>query len=129
MAMNTRWLRAILLVIALVVASAGTGHAWRGGRFHGGFHRGFHHGFPHAHTRFFFGVGIGPFWPYAYAYPYRFAYAYPYAYPPVVVAPPAYIPPATPGPYWWYCDNPAGYYPYVRSCPSGWRPVAPTPPS
>jgi hypothetical protein len=31
-------------------------------------------------------------------------------------------------PYWYYCDNPPGYYPYVPQCPSGWRPVAPTPP-
>lgn len=25
----------------------------------------------------------------------------------------------------WYCDAPPGYYPWVRFCPSGWRPVNP----
>lgn len=24
---------------------------------------------------------------------------------------------------WYYCDDPQGYYPYVRSCSSDWRPV------
>jgi hypothetical protein len=31
--------------------------------------------------------------------------------------------------YWYYCEDPKGYYPYVESCPQGWRRVAPTPPS
>jgi hypothetical protein len=73
-------------------------HGWRGGR-----------------------VGwwwfAGGFW-YWYASP-----IYPY---------PAYVPdyylgggyPA-PGSVWWYCDNPPGYYPYVRGC-WHWRPVAPS---
>jgi hypothetical protein len=26
---------------------------------------------------------------------------------------------------WYYCANPAGYYPYVQQCSSGWTPVAP----
>jgi hypothetical protein len=29
---------------------------------------------------------------------------------------------------WWYCDNPAGYYPYVQNCMVPWRPVNPPPP-
>jgi TatA/E family protein of Tat protein translocase len=46
----------------------------------------------------------------------------PYEYPPVM------IPPAPPLPtYWYYCDNPLGYYPYVPQCPGGWRPVPATP--
>jgi hypothetical protein len=40
--------------------------------------------------------------------------------------PQAAPPPATPQVYY-YCDNPAGYYPYVQSCPSQFRPV-PAPP-
>ena len=28
---------------------------------------------------------------------------------------------------WYYCSNPAGYYPYVKSCRGPWRAVAPTP--
>jgi len=27
--------------------------------------------------------------------------------------------------YWYYCRNPAGYYPDVLSCPSAWLPVVP----
>jgi hypothetical protein len=30
-----------------------------------------------------------------------------------------------PSGYWYYCANPAGYYPYVQQCNSGWTPVAP----
>jgi len=55
--------------------------------------------------------------------------------PPVVVReqPPAYIPPQLPvAPvqnYWYYCQNPQGYYPYVRQCTHQWMRVVPTPPS
>ena len=28
---------------------------------------------------------------------------------------------------WYYCQNPAGYYPSVPQCPSGWLQVAPQP--
>lgn len=31
------------------------------------------------------------------------------------------------GYYWYYCSNPAGYYPYVKSCRGPWRAVTPTP--
>ena len=27
--------------------------------------------------------------------------------------------------YWYYCENPQGYYPYVKSCPGGWMKVVP----
>ena len=45
-----------------------------------------------------------------------------YDYPP----PPDYIAPPglAPQPTWYYCDSAKGYYPYVRSCASGWRAVA-----
>lgn len=46
--------------------------------------------------------------------------------PPVYVAPRPMPPPAQPQVYY-YCDNPAGYYPYVPSCPTQFRPV-PAPP-
>lgn len=53
---------------------------------------------------------------------------YPYPYPvlsapPVVVAPSAVpsVPPPTE--YWYYCDAAKAYYPYVASCPGGWRAV------
>ena len=80
-----------------------------------------------------------PFWPYPYGYyPYGYGYGYPYGYipPPVVrervTAPPDYIPPDDLGPppeqYWYYCDAPQGYYPYVRDCTHEWQPVPATPP-
>jgi len=25
--------------------------------------------------------------------------------------------------YWYYCSNPAGYYPYVTHCNTGWQTV------
>ena len=43
-------------------------------------------------------------------------YDYP---PPGFLAPPA----PAPQPTWYYCDSAKGYYPYVRSCASGWRAV------
>lgn len=56
-----------------------------------------------------------------------FWYWYPapvyYGYPP----PPDYAVPASPQPAWYYCDSARGYYPYVPSCPGGWRIVPPDP--
>lgn len=54
--------------------------------------------------------------------------AYVYDYPPP--PPPAYPPPTyarPPSAYWYYCRRPAGYYPQVRRCPSGWMQVVPNP--
>ena len=31
--------------------------------------------------------------------------------------------------YWYYCPNPAGYYPDVQTCPDGWLQVVPNRPS
>jgi hypothetical protein len=30
--------------------------------------------------------------------------------------------------YWYYCQKPQGYYPYVQECPTGWMKVVPSPP-
>ena len=40
-----------------------------------------------------------------------------------------YVEPQDTGPhYWYYCDNPSGYYPYVKQCANeGWLKVEPTP--
>lgn len=98
------------------------------------------HGYGHGGVGFYFGVP-GPYYPY-YGYP----YAYPY-YPPAVIAPvqpPVYIeqqpqvlqqapigsqvvPPPESTNYWYYCNNPEGYYPYVKECPVGWKKVPATP--
>lgn len=59
---------------------------------------------------------VGGIW---YYYPAP-VYPYPDPYrPPLMLAPPA--PSATQ--YWYYCPNPAGYYPYVARCASEWRRV------
>jgi len=75
-------------------------------------------------ARVFVGVGVGVplFVPGPWYYP-------PPYYPPAVYAPPVYAPVvqptyvAPPAQSWYYCDNPKGYYPYVNSCSTGWRPV------
>jgi hypothetical protein len=77
------------------------------------------------HYSFGFSMGIpaygpGPYWgPPPYYYP----------APPVVVVPQQ---PQTyvqrdqqESNYWYYCQNPQGYYPYVKSCPGGWMKVVP----
>ena len=55
---------------------------------------------------------------------------YPYGYypaPPVVVRQsPVYLQAPQNEPYYWYyCENPKGYYPYVKNCPYGWMKVVP----
>jgi hypothetical protein len=75
---------------------------WRAGRWFHGRHEG----------RSGWWWVIGPNW---YFYPAP-VYPYPDPYMPPTVAPP---PPRT----YYYCDNPPGYYPYVRACPTPWRAV------
>ncbi len=82
--------------------------------------------------------------PYNYGYPASRFYwpAYPpVVYPPVVVVPadpPVYIqqqpaqlvpppPESTVTNYWYYCQNPAGYYPEVERCSDDWIKVPPRP--
>jgi hypothetical protein len=94
---------------------AGYHGAWRGQRAYWGPRSSY--GF-----RFYWGgpVVVGPPW-------YPFGY---YASPPVIVRqqPPVYVEPQPrPDPYWYYCENPQGYYPYVKSCPGGWMQVVPQP--
>ncbi|MDN0074010.1 hypothetical protein QU481_03785 [Crenobacter sp. SG2303] len=87
----------------------------------------------HGHTHVVIGFGVGPIWGFG-PYPY---YPPPYYYPPpavVVTTPPVYVQqqdaPSEPGSsnYWYYCNNPQGYYPYVKTCPAGWQQVTPQPP-
>lgn len=65
-----------------------------------------------------------------------FAWYDPYYYspPPVVVvpsAPPVYVErgDAPEQSWWYYCEQPRAYYPYVKTCPVGWQRVPPTPPA
>jgi hypothetical protein len=125
--------------------SGGSQHHVDGGArgdFRGDFHR--DHG-GRGHDRFGFGFGFwDPWWGWgASDYWGPYPYYYPYYYPPypAYYAPPAgYAPPpqvsaapqamgAAPPQYWYYCDNPQGYYPYVQNCGASWKQVAATQPS
>ena len=78
-----------------------------------------------------------------YGYGYGYDYGYPYAYAPIVIN-------AEPTPqvliqqgagtgvtaqnepaanYWYYCTQPAGYFPYVQNCSQPWMKVVPQIPS
>jgi hypothetical protein len=112
-----------------------------GGSPHGGHSGGeWHHGYHNGHNGWWWGWGAGaiwypePFWPY---YPYPYAYPYPYPYPSPYAAPGAAMgapggegqqPMAPPPQYWYRCDSPRGFYPYVTSCPGGWQEVPAMPP-
>lgn len=81
-------------------------------------------------------AGIWYFYP-APVYPYPDPYTPPVTVineqPPVVVAPQANVAPPPPvaaqpqspppAQNWYYCDSAKGYYPYVPTCPEGWRTV------
>jgi hypothetical protein len=76
------------------------------------------------------GIWIDPWYvPYYYPAPY-----YP-AQPPVVIEQQPAMqaqpeePPQPVQQYWYYCPNPAGYYPYVKHCPTPWMKVVPSAPS
>ena len=50
--------------------------------------------------------------------------------PPVYIEQAQYEPQQNPAPqtgYWYHCDSPDGYYPYIKECPNGWQQVSPTP--
>jgi len=82
------------------------------------------------HYSFGFNVGIPLYGPPAYGpMPYWGPPPYYYPAPPVVVVPQQ---PQTyvqrnqqESNYWYYCQNPQGYYPYIKSCPGGWMKVVP----
>jgi len=110
---------------------------YRGGGYYGGRYYGGWRGYG-----FYPGVGVyfgAPFlwggWPYAnYAgYPYA---GYPAAYYPYVNAATTDVgvytqaAPAAPAAsaanqYWYYCTDPAGYYPYIQNCSKAWMQVVP----
>lgn len=105
-----------LAAMALIMAGASPGHAFRGG--HGGGHFG---------VGLWVGPGWGPWWGWPY-YPYYYPY---YSAPPVVIQqqPDTYIqeaPQSEEPSYWYFCPDPKGYYPYVKKCPKGWLRVVPS---
>ena len=48
----------------------------------------------------------GPYYDYGYSVSDSYGYAEPYA-----------------SGYWYYCQNPPGYYPYVQQCRVSWQPM------
>ena len=89
------------------------------GGFHGHF-AGMHNGFGERHEgfrdrRFGVGVGVGLGLGY-YGYPYGGDYSPDYGYY-------GYSQPYS-SQTWYYCSDPAGYYPYVTQCNTGWQAVA-----
>jgi len=134
-------LKSVLVAAALLSASALSlaethqqraffGHGAREGRVaHNVQGPGGWHGHWHGYTTVY--VGGWPWyspWFYGYAWPY-----YPYDTAVAPAAPVEYVqmnPPAADAApaMWYYCANPAGYYPYVKACPGGWQQVQPQPP-
>ena len=118
-----------LMLALLLAVTAGSAWAQRGGH---GFH-GHGHGHGHARVGVFIGVPLATapfFYGPRYYYPPAY-YTYPPAYYPypasMLDTPPAYIEQApqasaqlAPG-YWYYCTDPAGYYPSVQTCAGGWQ--------
>lgn len=127
--------------------SGGSGHP--GGSYG---HTGGHSSHGHSHLNIglgyyspgFYGPGFYGYGGYGYGgygfggYGYGDPYYYPpyYAYPRTVIVPstpPVYIQQQQVQPvqpqtnYWYYCQDPDGYYPYVKNCPGGWLQVAPQP--
>jgi hypothetical protein len=86
------------------------------GGFHGGGFGGFHGGGFHGRgfradrfhgNRFFFGGAFAdPWWGYYPDYGYYYDYSQPSS-----------------SQTWYYCSDPAGYYPYVTQCNTGWQTV------
>lgn len=152
--MNGRRLCQIALACVAAAAMGGggpalaAGHGGGGGGMHGGgggmhgggFHNGggFHHdGFHRGHARVAFAVGGGwwgwPDWGW-WGYPYD-GWPDPYAYSGYYAPAAQYIEKgddsdlASANAWWYRCDRPGGYYPYVKECPGGWQPVPARPPS
>ncbi|SDC46881.1 hypothetical protein SAMN05216345_102419 [Cupriavidus sp. YR651] len=141
--MNGRKLCQIALAFTALAATVASTSALAGG--HGGYY----------HSRARVGVGVyvgpgwgwgpgwGPGWGYPYGYgPYYPGYGY-YPAPAVVTVPanppqyieqgsdgnPALTDGSSPNAWWYHCDQPEGYYPYVKNCPGGWQRVPAQPPS
>ena len=85
---------------------------WRGGHWMHGAHGG-------RSGWWWVAGGVWYFYP-APVYPYPNPYV-----PPAIIVPAA--PAGTAPRYWYYCANPAGYFPYVPQCSTSWQAVVPQP--
>lgn len=136
------------------VASGGGGGSHSGSRHSGGYHGGGHSYGGHRGGHYggyyggWYGSGFYWGWPWYAAWPGAYWGVYPgYGYYGPYAAYPAYEPPPTvyveppasgaispvpaPAPkvLWYYCNEPAGYYPYVQECNAPWVKVIPPAPS
>ena len=77
----------------------------------------------HVSFGFSFPLWIGPgYWGPGWWGPHPYYYSPPH----VIQQQPVYEQAAPPvQSYWYYCQNPQGYYPYVQQCPNGWMQVVP----
>jgi hypothetical protein len=113
-----------LIFAATVPSQAEWGHR---GWHHGGWHHGGWHYRGWVGPRVYWGDpwAFWPWYPWYPSYPY-YPYSSPYPPPTAEEQAPAYAAPEQEGSdYWYYCKQPAGYYPYVRRCPGGWMKVVP----
>lgn len=100
-----------------------------------------YYGYRHHHRHDYYrGYGAYPVVP---VYPYSYGYEAPVIVVPAPANPPVYVErddrdddryredAGRPGPanYWYRCDKPKGYYPYVRECRSGWHTEVPSAPA
>jgi hypothetical protein len=112
-----KFMRIFLALIVVLTVTTLSAYAERGGYYrHGGGHGGF-------------GLFVGPGWWGPYSYPY-YPYYPSYPVPPVIIQQPPEIyvqptPQVEAPSYWYYCQEPQGYYPYVKKCPKGWMKVVP----
>ena len=121
-----RLFRISFAIVAVLLMTTVSGQADRGG--HGGGHGGGMGWGPVIGL----GIGLGLLgltYPY-YGNPYYSGYG-----PAPVIQQPAAEMYVQPSPqqssepnYWYYCQSPEGYYPYVKHCPGGWMQVVPTSP-
>jgi hypothetical protein len=112
-----------LLFSSVVIAGPPPYHGGYGGGYHGGYYGHDSHGSAYWWgPALGLGLGLGAGWliwgPPVYNYP-----------PPqtIIVQQPPVVYQAPEPNYWFYCQNPTGYYPYVQTCPSGWMKVVPQP--
>ena len=87
------------------------------------------HGYHH-------GYGFYGFWPWYFPWAYGYGLPYygdsfyidvPVTY--IEMAPAAESGAVQPANSWYYCKSPEGYFPYVKTCPSGWQTVPAQPPA
>jgi hypothetical protein len=117
----------VLLLAFTPVLAGPHGGGYRGGGHHGG-------GYWGPRVGIYYG-GLG--------YGHGYGYGYPYVYAPMVITteslPQTLIQQDAPAGettqnepathYWYYCTQPAGYFPYVQNCSQPWMKVVPQIPS